>query len=120
MSRSALVALLERPSPFGASETLGSMAEGGVERWQRVHSYYRETERACPESGAHPGEGARCSSGCWWMLRAAWCFRFKDFYELEPEKFQNKTNGITPRRWLLLCNPGLADIIAEVSGEHVK
>lgn len=58
-----------------------------------------------------------CSSG---WLRAAWCFRFKDFYELEPEKFQNKTNGITPRRWLLLCNPGLADIIAEVSGEHVR
>ncbi|KAM9248492.1 glycogen phosphorylase, brain form isoform 2-T2 [Dugong dugon] len=38
---------------------------------------------------------------------------FKDFYELEPEKFQNKTNGVTPRRWLLLCNPGLADIIVE-------
>lgn len=41
-------------------------------------------------------------------------FRFRDFSELEPEKFQNKTNGITPRRWLLLCNPGLADLIAEV------
>uniref|UniRef100_A0A8C0EYK0 Alpha-1,4 glucan phosphorylase n=1 Tax=Bubo bubo TaxID=30461 RepID=A0A8C0EYK0_BUBBB len=47
---------------------------------------------------------------------------FKDFYELEPEKFQNKTNGITPRRWLLLCNPGLADIIAECdlfASDHV-
>nr|XP_020842996.1 glycogen phosphorylase, brain form isoform X2 [Phascolarctos cinereus] len=42
---------------------------------------------------------------------------FKDFYELEPEKFQNKTNGITPRRWLLLCNPGLAEIIVEKIGE---
>ncbi|XP_064428787.1 glycogen phosphorylase, brain form isoform X6 [Mirounga angustirostris] len=42
---------------------------------------------------------------------------FKDFYELEPEKFQNKTNGITPRRWLLLCNPGLAGTIAEKIGE---
>ncbi|GAB1287020.1 Glycogen phosphorylase, brain form [Apodemus speciosus] len=42
---------------------------------------------------------------------------FKDFYELEPEKFQNKTNGITPRRWLLLCNPGLADVIVERIGE---
>uniref|UniRef100_A0A2K5TPF2 Alpha-1,4 glucan phosphorylase n=1 Tax=Macaca fascicularis TaxID=9541 RepID=A0A2K5TPF2_MACFA len=43
---------------------------------------------------------------------------FKDFYELEPEKFQNKTNGITPRRWLLLCNPGLADTIVEKIGEE--
>lgn len=41
-------------------------------------------------------------------------FSFKDFYELELEKFQNKTNGITPRRWLLLCNPGLAETIVEV------
>ncbi|TNM84895.1 hypothetical protein fugu_009073 [Takifugu bimaculatus] len=30
---------------------------------------------------------------------------FKDFYEMEPHKFQNKTNGITPRRWLVMCNP---------------
>uniref|UniRef100_A0A8C4KGA6 Alpha-1,4 glucan phosphorylase n=1 Tax=Dromaius novaehollandiae TaxID=8790 RepID=A0A8C4KGA6_DRONO len=42
---------------------------------------------------------------------------FKDFHELEPEKFQNKTNGITPRRWLLLCNPGLAEVIAEKIGD---
>lgn len=42
---------------------------------------------------------------------------FHDFYELWPEKFQNKTNGITPRRWLLLCNPSLADLIAEKIGE---
>ncbi|XP_035255417.1 glycogen phosphorylase, brain form [Anguilla anguilla] len=42
---------------------------------------------------------------------------FKDFHDVEPEKFQNKTNGITPRRWLLLCNPGLADILAEKIGE---
>ncbi|KAG8522723.1 Glycogen phosphorylase, muscle form, partial [Galemys pyrenaicus] len=40
-----------------------------------------------------------------------------DFYELEPHKFQNKTNGITPRRWLVLCNPGLAEVIAERIGE---
>jgi starch phosphorylase len=43
---------------------------------------------------------------------------FKDFYEMTPEKFQNKTNGITPRRWLRLCNPSLADIISnELGGE---
>ncbi|EFX86312.1 glycogen phosphorylase-like isoform X2 [Daphnia pulex] len=42
---------------------------------------------------------------------------FHDFYEMNPEKFQNKTNGITPRRWLLLCNSALADVIAERIGE---
>ncbi|CAB3376407.1 Hypothetical predicted protein [Cloeon dipterum] len=42
---------------------------------------------------------------------------FRDFYEMDPEKFQNKTNGITPRRWLLLCNPALSDIICEKIGE---
>ena len=41
-------------------------------------------------------------------------FSFRDFAEMMPEKFQNKTNGITPRRWLLLCNPNLADAIADV------
>lgn len=42
---------------------------------------------------------------------------FKDFAQMFPERFQNKTNGITPRRWLLLCNSGLADVIAEKIGE---
>ena len=32
-------------------------------------------------------------------------FTFKDFAELYPDKFQNKTNGVTPRRWLAFCNP---------------
>lgn len=40
---------------------------------------------------------------------------FKDFFEMMPEKFQNKTNGITPRRWLRQCNPSLADVISDVS-----
>ncbi|BES94870.1 Glycogen phosphorylase [Nesidiocoris tenuis] len=43
---------------------------------------------------------------------------FKDFYEMWPEKFQNKTNGITPRRWLLLCNPSLADLITDKLGDE--
>uniref|UniRef100_A0A8C6UEL0 Alpha-1,4 glucan phosphorylase n=1 Tax=Neogobius melanostomus TaxID=47308 RepID=A0A8C6UEL0_9GOBI len=38
---------------------------------------------------------------------------FRNFSDLEPGKFQNKTNGITPRRWLLVCNTGLVDVIAE-------
>lgn len=37
---------------------------------------------------------------------------FKDFHELYPGKFNSKTNGITPRRWLLQANPELADLIS--------
>jgi starch phosphorylase len=41
---------------------------------------------------------------------------FRDFHALWPEKFNNKTNGVTPRRWLLQANPGLAGAITEVIG----
>jgi glycogen phosphorylase len=40
-----------------------------------------------------------------------------DFAEFFPERFNNKTNGVTPRRWLLKANPGLARIISEVIGD---
>lgn len=42
---------------------------------------------------------------------------FPDFYRLWPEKFQNKTNGVTPRRWLRQCNPRLADLITHQIGD---
>ncbi|MCH2207080.1 MAG: glycogen/starch/alpha-glucan phosphorylase [Lentisphaerales bacterium] len=42
----------------------------------------------------------------------------KDFYEYSPEKFNNKTNGITPRRWLKKCNPGLSSLITEKIGKE--
>ena len=42
---------------------------------------------------------------------------FKDFYELWPKKFNNKTNGVTPRRWLSLCNPDLSQLITETIGD---
>jgi starch phosphorylase len=35
----------------------------------------------------------------------------RDFYELTPEKFSNKTNGVTPRRWMVLSNPGLSRLL---------
>jgi len=42
---------------------------------------------------------------------------FRDFYELWPDKFNNKTNGVTPRRWLAACNPELAELISATIGE---
>ncbi|KAK1317932.1 hypothetical protein QJS10_CPA05g00952 [Acorus calamus] len=43
---------------------------------------------------------------------------FNDFYKLWPEKFQNKTNGVTPRRWIRFCNPYLSDIITKWTGSE--
>ncbi len=42
----------------------------------------------------------------------------RELAELYPERFNNKTNGVTPRRWLLLANPGLAGCITEAIGDH--
>ncbi len=42
----------------------------------------------------------------------------KDFNDLYPEKFNNKTNGITPRRWLLKANPALSGLITETIGDQ--
>ena len=41
----------------------------------------------------------------------------KDFYEIYPERFNNKTNGITQRRWLLKANPSLAELITDTIGD---
>ncbi|HWS62405.1 MAG TPA: glycogen/starch/alpha-glucan phosphorylase [Steroidobacteraceae bacterium] len=41
----------------------------------------------------------------------------KDFYEMWPQKFSNKTNGVTPRRWMVLCNPKLSELITEHIGD---
>ena len=41
----------------------------------------------------------------------------KDFHDVWPEKFQNKTNGVTPRRFVMLSNPGLSALLTETLGE---
>ena len=46
---------------------------------------------------------------------------FKSWYQVFPERFQNKTNGITPRRWLGLCNPELTALLSErIGGDFLK
>lgn len=45
---------------------------------------------------------------------------FKEFDQFYPGKIQNKTNGVTPRRWLHCCNPGLSALISETLGEDVE
>lgn len=42
----------------------------------------------------------------------------KDFYELWPERFSNKTNGVTPRRFLALANPGLRELLNRTMGDQ--
>lgn len=42
---------------------------------------------------------------------------FRDFYELWPQKFNNKTNGVTPRRWLAWCNSSLSELLHETIGD---
>jgi starch phosphorylase len=48
------------------------------------------------------------------LLRAT---TVKDLAEMFPERFSNKTNGVTPRRWLLLANPALAEVITQAIGD---
>ena len=46
---------------------------------------------------------------------------FKDWYNMYPQRFQNKTNGVTPRRWMGLCNPELTQLIKyRVGGDFLK
>lgn len=42
----------------------------------------------------------------------------RDFYELYPERFLNVTNGVSPRRWMLLCNPGMSGLITDAVGDN--
>ena len=46
---------------------------------------------------------------------------FKDWYHAFPQRFQNKTNGVTPRRWMGLCNPELTQMIKyRIGGDFLK
>jgi starch phosphorylase len=90
----------------GDSDRVGrmSLVEEGPER--RVRMAYLAI------AGTHSTNGvAAIHSG---LLRT---HTVKDFAELYPDRFNNKTNGVTPRRWLRLANPALSSVISEAIGE---
>ncbi|XP_056140160.1 glycogen phosphorylase, muscle form [Lampris incognitus] len=92
------------PGDFDRMRRMSLIEEGGQKRVNMAHLCI---------VGSHAVNGvAQIHSD---ILKAT---IFKDFYEMEPHKFQNKTNGITPRRWLVMCNPGLAEVLAERIGEN--
>lgn len=62
--------------------------------------------------GSHSTNGVAAIHS--WLLRTV---TVRDFADMFPERFNNKTNGVTPRRWLLLANPALAQTITEAIGD---
>jgi starch phosphorylase len=73
--------------------------------------YVRMANLACVGSHAINGVAALHSE----LLKKT---VLKDFYDLEPEKFSNKTNGVTPRRWMVLSNPKLTRLLDEKIGDR--
>ncbi|HXC59379.1 MAG TPA: glycogen/starch/alpha-glucan phosphorylase [Steroidobacteraceae bacterium] len=76
---------------------------------ERGERYVRMAHLACVGSHAINGVAALHSE----LLKTD---VLRDFHELFPEKFQNKTNGVTPRRWMVLANPRLAQLITSSIG----
>jgi len=71
--------------------------------------YVRMAHLACVGSHAINGVAALHSE----LLKSD---VLRDFHEMWPEKFQNKTNGVTPRRWMVLANPRLSGLINDAIG----
>jgi starch phosphorylase len=95
----------------------GARFPGDTGRLERVSLVEEGAERKIRMAnlaivGSHSTNGvAAIHSG---LLRAV---TVKDLAEMFPERFNNKTNGVTPRRWLRLANPALANCITEVIGD---
>ena len=88
--------------------------EGRIQRVSLIdESFGRDVRMAnLAIAGSHSTNGvAEIHSG---LLRAT---TVKDLAEIFPERFKNKTNGVTPRRWLLLANPALSHTITDAIGD---
>jgi glycogen phosphorylase len=88
--------------------------EGRVERVSLVEEGARRKIRMANLAivGSHSTNGVAAIHSK--LLRG---MTVKDLAELYPERFNNKTNGVTPRRWLLLANPALSNAITDAIGE---
>src|SRR4026208_2536934 len=88
--------------------------EGRVERVSLVEEGARRKIRMANLAivGSHSTNGVAAIHSK--LLRAV---TVKDLAEMYPERFNNKTNGVTPRRWLLLANPALSDAITGAIGD---
>jgi starch phosphorylase len=88
--------------------------EGRVERVSLVEEGARRKIRMANLAivGSHSTNGVAAIHSK--LLRT---MTVKDLAELYPERFNNKTNGVTPRRWLLLANPALSNAITEAIGD---
>jgi glycogen phosphorylase len=88
--------------------------EGRVRRMSLVEEEPQRNVRMAnlAIAGSHSANGvAKIHSK---LLRA---LTVRDFAEMFPERFNNKTNGVTPRRWLLVANPPLARVVTEAIGD---
>jgi glycogen phosphorylase len=91
------------PADEGRAERVSLIEEGGIRK-------VRMANLAIVGSHSTNGVAAIHSN----LLRTV---TVKDLADLFPERFNNKTNGVTPRRWLLLANPPLASAITEAIGD---
>jgi starch phosphorylase len=91
------------PGDGGVASRLSLIDEGG-------EKYVRMANLACVGSRAINGVAALHTE----LLKQD---VLRDFYELWPEKFSNKTNGVTPRRFMVLSNPRLSQLIADKIGD---
>ncbi|WP_201833755.1 glycogen/starch/alpha-glucan phosphorylase [Microvirga zambiensis] len=91
------------PGDAGRAERISLVEEGGVRR-------IRMANLAIVGSHSTNGVAAIHSK----LLRTK---TVKDLADMFPDRFSNKTNGVTPRRWIRLANPALADIITQAIGD---
>ncbi|MGY6523252.1 MAG: glycogen/starch/alpha-glucan phosphorylase [Mongoliitalea sp.] len=91
---------------YGDQELISSLSIISDGPWKKI----RMANLACAGSFAINGVAALHSE----LLKKT---VLKDWYKLWPEKFSNKTNGVTPRRWMVLSNPKLSSLISSKIGE---